>query len=320
MAYECPPRESYDCIYLAAADHVDALCAELTARGGHIAGVMERLVFAQGARGPAAWAQNTWLEPVDLPIASIGDAAKRLRAIQRNWCGYPLAWHRRARLIADRLPHIGFRPRNFGEPPPAAALGSWTLVARDRLLASARCSSAFAHGAPAFIEDRRNPPNRAYLKLWEALTLARTRPGAGDRCVDLGAAPGGWTWVLAALGAAVIAVDRAPLAPDVAAHPGVSQRRGDAFGLDPAAVGAVDWICCDVIAYPPRLRALAERWAAAHPRAAMVVTIKYQGAVDATETARFLDIPGSRLCHLAANKHELTWFRLPDGGPVEAAA
>ena len=59
-------------------------------------------------------------------------------------------------------------------------------------------------------------------------------PQPGETCLDLGAAPGGWTWAIASLGAQVTAVDRAPLDDAVAAMPGVTTRQESAFGIDPA--------------------------------------------------------------------------------------
>ena len=53
-------------------------------------------------------------------------------------------------------------------------------------------------------------------------------------------------WAIARLGAAVTAVDRAPLEPRVAAMPGVSFRQGSAFAVAPERV---DWVFSDVIAY-----------------------------------------------------------------------
>ena len=141
--------------------------------------------------------------------------------------------HRRAALIQERLPHVSAKPIVFPAAAPTAPLGSWTLLAPDRLLAAAHCSSPFPNGEVEFIEDKTGPPNRAYLKLWEALVRLRRWPQPGERCLDLGASPGGWTWVLAKLGANVIAIDKAPLDPRIAAMPGVEWRGESAFALEP---------------------------------------------------------------------------------------
>lgn len=316
-----PLSIGYDTVHLAAAGHHQALVDELAHRGSRVVDQIDSLIFAQGAPGPAAWAQNSWLAPAEYRIRSIGEAARLLSSIQRNWHLHSVAHHRRAQLIADQLAPIRFRPLNFPAPVPDAPLGAFSLLERNRLLASPSCSSAFADGRPVFAEDREGPPNRAYLKLWEALTLARRRPGPGDLCLDLGASPGGWTWVLNRLGADVLAVDRADLAPQLAAEPRVTLHRGDAFALTADDLGRPpDWILSDVIAYPARLLALADYWCHACPTAGIIITIKCQGAVDAAEIDRFLDINKARLCHLAANKHELTFFCLPDAGPPEGAS
>jgi 23S rRNA (cytidine2498-2'-O)-methyltransferase len=175
------------------------------------------------------------------------------------------------------------------------------------MLATHRCSSAVPDGEWRFVEDREAPPSRAYLKLWEALTRLGVRPGPGERCIDLGASPGGWTWVIAGTGASVIAVDKAPLAPSVAAMPAVEWLGASAFSLDPAAHGPVDWLFSDVICYPARLLALVRRWLDAGAARNVVCTIKFQGETDHATAAAFAAIPGSRLMHLTQNKHELTW-------------
>jgi 23S rRNA (cytidine2498-2'-O)-methyltransferase len=196
----------------------------------------------------------------------------------------------------------------FPAKAPSAPLGSWTLLSPDRLLAAPRCSSPFANGEVVFVEDKIGPPNRAYLKLWEALVRLGRWPGPGERCLDLGASPGGWTWVLARLGAAVVAVDKAPLDPKVAAMSGVSWRGESAFALAPESVGAVDWLFSDIVCYPKRLLTLVEKWLAAGTVRRFVCTVKFQGATDFAAMARFAAIPGSRLLHLHHNKHELTWI------------
>jgi 23S rRNA (cytidine2498-2'-O)-methyltransferase len=291
--------------YLAAEGFVEDLRAEL----GEVSAAYGRLLLAPGPARPAAWAANIWHDPVRLAVASIGDAAKRLRAMQRNWALYSHAHHRRAALIQAKLPKVSAKPLRFPEPAPAAPLGSWTLIDEGTLLASARCSSPFPNGEARFLEDRAAPPSRAYLKLWEALTLLREYPGPGSLCLDLGSSPGGWTWALARLGARVISVDKAPLEPRIAAMPGVEVRRESAFGLDPRALGPVDWLFSDVVCYPRRLLGLVERWLAAGTCRRFVCTLKFQGPTDHETARRFAAIPGSRLVHLHHNKHELTWMK-----------
>src|SRR4051812_51631 len=221
--------------YLAAEGFEPQLGEEL-GRAGVTIRAHGRLLIADKAV-PAAWAANIWHDCVELPVGSIGAAAKALREVQRNWAMYAPLHHRRAALIQERLPHVSAKPIVFPTAAPTAPLGSWTLLAPDRLLAAAHCSSPFANGEVAFVEDRTGPPNRAYLKLWGALVRLGQWPGPGERCLDLGASPGGWTWVLARLGAEVIAIDKAPLDPRVAAMPGVIWRGESAFALDPQSVG-----------------------------------------------------------------------------------
>jgi 23S rRNA (cytidine2498-2'-O)-methyltransferase len=291
--------------YLAPEGFLDELKQEL---GGAAVECHGRLVLAAGPARPVAWAANVWHDARNIPIESITDAARKLRAIQRNWALYSCAHHRRAALIADKLPKVSAKPLVFGASAPAAALGSWTLVAPDRMLASAHCSSPFPNGEARFVEDR-TAPSRAYLKLWELFTLLAERPKRAERCVDLGASPGGWSFVLQRLGAHVISVDKAPLDPSLSCLAGIEYRRESAFALDPRAIGPVDWLFSDVVCYPKRLLTLVQKWLAAGTVRRFVCTVKFQGATDFDAMRAFAAIPGTRLMHLHHNKHELTWVR-----------
>ena len=269
-----------------------------------------RLLIASGPPRAAAWAANVWLDPQEISIASISDAAAKLRALQRNWAAYAPLLYRRAMLIQEQLPKVSAKPLVFGSPPPAAPLGSWTLLDPGTMLAAPHCTNPFPNGEIHFVEDRTGPPSRAYLKLWEALTLIGRRPGPGGICLDLGSSPGGWSWALQRMGAQVISVDKVPLAPETARLPGIEHRQESAFALDPHTVGPVDWLFSDVVCYPAQLLALVERWLAAGTCRNFVCTVKFQGPTD-HETARcFAAIPGSQLRHLFHNKHELTWIKI----------
>ena len=290
--------------YLAADGLEQPLADELARAGVAIEAWHGRLALSPDPPAAAAWALDVWTAPVEHAAPSVKSAADTLRGMQRNWSAYASGGHRRMALIEARLPPVKAAPLRFPEPAPTSHLGAWTLLAPDRLLASPAKSSPFPNGECRFEEDHIGPPSRAYLKLWEALTLIDARPGPGDVCLDLGAAPGGWTWALAQLGARVTAVDKAPLDPRVAALPGVTQLIESAFALPPQPV---DWLVCDVIAYPARLLALVERWIAAGAARRIVCTVKFQGPTAHEAAAGFAALPGGRQMHLFHNKHELTF-------------
>ncbi len=287
---------------------------ELEAELGAVSGRYGRLLLAPGPARPAAWAQNVWHAPRPIPIASIKDGVRQLRALQRNWALYDYRLHRRAKLLQDQLPHVASKPIRFGSEVPKAPLGSWTLIEADTILASPQCASPFRHGAVEFVEDKAGPPSRAYLKLWEAFTLLGMRPEPGTLCLDLGASPGGWTWALQSLGCRVLAIDKAGLEPKIAALSGVETRRMSAFALTPAQIGAefgpIDWLFSDLVCYPARLLTLVRKWLASGLVKRFVCTLKFQGETDHETASTFAAIPGSRLMHLSHNKHELTWVKI----------
>ena len=294
-------------VYLAPQGFEQDLIEELERNGHTIVFRRDRLIGTDKAAFIPVWAENVWLEPQFLPASSIGEGVRGLKSLQRNWALYSTLEHRRAALIQEGLPMTGKRPFIFGSEVPAAPMGGWTLWSRDSILASARCSSPFANGAVSFAEDKTGPPNRAYLKLWEAFTRLGKRPSAGELCLDLGSSPGGCTWVLAGLGARVFSIDKAPLAGHIARHPLVEHCRGSAFGLEPQIAGNVDWLFCDVACYPDRLLSLVHRWLEYNPSCKMLCTIKFSGKTDFPVLEEFLRIPGSFAMHLHVNKHEVTW-------------
>jgi len=303
--------ERLDCTgYLAQPERLEQLLAELS----HVSAVHGSLVLADGPPQPSRWAQNVWLEPYRLSVSSIRDAVHQLCALQRNWWPYSFQLHRRSELTREQLPHVTARPLRFPEPAPVAALGSFTWLDQGVVLCSPMCSSVFPNGEASFVEfgEQEGPPSRAYLKLFEALTLLGRQPRAGERCLEIGASPGGWTWVLATLGARVIAVDRARLAPNVRRFENVDERPGNAFTATPETIGQVAWLFSDVICYPEKLYRYIDGWLSSGGCRNFVCTLKFQGASHYEVIERFAAIPGSRIVHLSHNRHELTWMRTED--------
>lgn len=295
--------------YLAFAEHEHELRDELQVAGvRHTRRPHGRLVLTEEPAIRSAWAANTWFDVEEIPVSSIGHAARELRERQRNWAMYAPVHAGRARLIADRLPHVSAKPIGITGVVPDAPLGSWTLLEPDLLLCASRCSSPFANGEVNLVEDRTGPPSRAYLKLFEAFVRMRRWPTPEDACLDLGASPGGWTWLLAQTGAAVTAIDKAPLAPEVARLPNVHWVEGSAFALDPRGCPPVDWVCSDVICYPSRLLGLVHRWIDAGTASNLVCSVKFKGLTDHGVTREFASIPNGSVLHLGHNKHELTFM------------
>ena len=298
--------------YLAAEGFEDDLASEMTAAGMTIKSRHDRLFLSRSPAQDMVWAQNIWRNADYIPVTSIKDAANKLKAIQRNWAMYDFQLHRRAGLIQENLPHVSAKPIAFLAPVPKAPLGSWTLIDENTIVASADCSSPFRNGQVEFIEDKNAPPSRAYLKLWEFMTLKGVHPKKSDLCLDLGSSPGGWTWVLANLGCRVISVDKAPLADNVLKMDGVEYQSGSAFGIEPRQHEPVDWLFSDVICYPERLMNMVKRWMEADKARNYVCTIKFQGPTDHNAIAAFAAIPGSEIRHLSHNKHEVTWCKLAE--------
>lgn len=165
-------------------------------------------------------------------------------------------------------------------------------------------------GGRALVPERRDAPSSAYKKLEEALAWLELWPGDDDVALDLGAAPGGWTWVALAHGARVIAFDRAKLDARLEGHPRVTHLKKDAFTEAP--LDEATWLLCDVIDVPARSLDLIRR-ALTEPRMqGLVVTVKLKRPVDVEvlEEARALVAvaPGfvGRAKNLVHNKCEIT--------------
>lgn len=117
------------------------------------------------------------------------------------------------------------------------------------------------------IKMRHDAPSRSYLKLAEAIERFLDKEEqarwlkSGMTAVDLGAAPGGWSWLLAQRGLKVTAVDNGPLKGAAAVHPGIRHVRQDGFRYRPRR--PADWLVCDMVEQPQRVARLVAEWMAA---------------------------------------------------------
>ncbi len=120
-------------------------------------------------------------------------------------------------------------------------------------------------------------PSRSAQKLAEAIVVFLGEREddllhAGQRAVDLGAAPGGWTWVLASRGLRITAVDNGPLKGEVAHHPLVRHLRADGLTWRPPR--PVDWLVCDIVERPARIAEVVAGWIADGDAHAAIFNLK----------------------------------------------
>jgi 23S rRNA (cytidine2498-2'-O)-methyltransferase len=306
----------------------EELEAELRQSGRGVAAWHGRLALSREpcAESWPAWALDVWTAPRVLAAPSAAAARDALLGTGQRWWwsahegpGGPAPeglLAARARLIASKLPRAcapAAWPAAASAPPAPAShapAGEFALLSRELLVASPSKRSCFPGGAVALLEDRRGPPSRAYLKLWEAFARLGRWPHPGARCVDLGASPGGWSWALARLGCAVLAVDKAPLAAGAGSWGEVVFRSGSAFAMAPERC---DWLFCDVACRPERTLELARSWLGSATN--LVLAVKLQGAADAAayQPEAFLALaPQARFMHCATQGHELLFCLVRD--------
>lgn len=165
-------------------------------------------------------------------------------------------------------------------------------------LAEADNSAAWPMGIPR-LKFPREAPSRSTLKLEEAWHqfIPRAawdlRLAPGMTAVDLGAAPGGWTWQLVNRHMKVTAVDNGPMAPSLMDSGLVGHVRADGFVFRPRR--PVDWMVCDIVEKPARTAALIETWLGEGLCREAVVNLKLPMKQRYAEVRRLLERIGDGL-------------------------
>ncbi|MDH5545041.1 MAG: 23S rRNA (cytidine(2498)-2'-O)-methyltransferase RlmM [Gammaproteobacteria bacterium] len=124
-------------------------------------------------------------------------------------------------------------------------------------------SSPWAMGIPR-LRLPKSAPSRATLKLDEAfLTFMDERERnqklrSGMSAIDLGAAPGGWTWQLARYNMHIIAVDNGNMDQKLLDTGLITHLREDGFRYRPDKT--VDWMVCDIVEQPIKVATMVAKW------------------------------------------------------------
>ena len=216
------------------------------ARGGWLAlPEQDRISVLLGALQDYPCAGSLWLEVFD------SNAGKELS----NFCKKFEAPLRKALLKAGRLLEDAHKPRLL----LSFKSGREVFVG----LAEASNCALWPMGIPR-LKFPREAPSRSTLKLEEAWHTFIPREQWDERLsgemtgVDLGAAPGGWTYQLVRRGMLVTAIDNGPMAESLMDTGLVQHLMVDGFTWTPRQ--PVDWMVCDIVEKPARTAAMVERW------------------------------------------------------------
>jgi 23S rRNA (cytidine2498-2'-O)-methyltransferase len=206
------------------------------------------------------------------------------------------------------------RPRvSATELDPAGLLVEVCLLSDGRAVVGSMLAGeakSLHPGGRRRLRREREAPSRAALKLEEAFEWLGRAPEKGERCADLGAAPGGWSHVLLARGARVWAVDPARLRPDLASHKNLHHLQRSAFDYRPDE--PFDWVFCDMAWRPLEVAALLAKWARRGWAQALLSNIKLPMKQRAAMVARVRSIlteagwQGLRVRQLYHDRDEVT--------------
>jgi len=171
-----------------------------------------------------------------------------------------------------------------------------------------RAISPWPGGVAPIGADRR-PPSRAYRKLLEAQAQTGREIQKGQTVADLGASPGGWSFVALDRGAHVVAIDRSPLDEPLMRHRRLRFVTGDAFRFRPDE--PVDWMLTDVAAYPERTLQLIRDWLTNGWCRSLIATVKFVGdkqyaILEDFKAMLTMNAADFRIRKLLENKNEVT--------------
>jgi 23S rRNA (cytidine2498-2'-O)-methyltransferase len=195
---------------------------------------------------PQPWAMDSWVPDSDegnLLSGRSGDMAAHTR-VGGTWGDVRVSDARAAWQENGLYAQICLLP-----PGDLVAVG--VMPARE--------APSLAPGGRLRVHVSDAAPSRAAMKLLEAFIWLDRAPDPGDVCVDLGAAPGGWTYVLLDRRAKVTAVDPAFLDRTLQSKKNVLHIRADAFTFEPRE--PVDWLFSDMAWRPLESAALLAKWA-----------------------------------------------------------
>jgi 23S rRNA (cytidine2498-2'-O)-methyltransferase len=133
--------------------------------------------------------------------------------------------------------------------------------------------------------------SRAYLKINEAFLWSGFHVRPGERCIEIGAAPGGASQWLLAQGLDVVGIDPAVIDPVVVADPHFRHIRKRSKEVPRSEFVGIDWLTCDVN-LPPNYTLDAVKAIVSHPGVTfqgLLLTLKLVDWSLAEEIPKYLE-------------------------------
>lgn len=260
-------------------DLVDELGAWLAATAqahAELAVMQDGVVRVRGAElvpalSDLVFARDQMIVRAELPALGIKDRVTPIAAAldEHGLRGQPQVLTPDSEATKPLAPLIGALAARLGARAPAWPTDVlpvvWMLAGTHALVGHApfQGGAVFAGGVPR-LKFPREAPSRSTLKLEEAFHVLLTQPEreqllrAGASAVDLGAAPGGWTYQLVAKQISVVAIDNGNMDGRLLESGLVDHRREDGFRYRP--LRSVDWLVCDMVEKPARVVELMLHW------------------------------------------------------------
>eukprot|EP01080_Neovahlkampfia_damariscottae_P010002 gene10002-2321_t len=261
--------------------------------------------------------QNIWSNCFSFKHETIEKTIKKLKEERENWIFFPSNQNALGKKIEQNFEKFKFENLKF--PPKRVEkfnFGYFLIDKETNIVGSSIFSNQISNNGEINFIENKSIPSRAYLKLFEALTLINKYPKEGEFCVDFGSSPGSWSFVLSyILRTNVYSVDKSNVHLDLKNF--VFEKR-DAFKIEPTEIfnrfGKINWFFSDIICEPEKLLIMIKKWLSFDFCENFVVTIKFKGDSLTEENLKtlneFISFSNSKLIHLFHNKNELCWIRI----------
>ena len=257
------------------------LVRELKLKSVNIILELPRAILSQKTTARPIWSQDTWHDCALMNCEAVSENINEKNAVtflksQPNFGVYhqievnkisDRIYKKIKSLAVKRIQYQNNHPFNF-------KFYVWTMIS-DYIIFCSNPSQRLPLGWHEFNEDKITPPNRAYLKLWELFGIYNLAPKNDPEVLEIGASPGGWSWILSQHAILVHTVDRAHLDIKLKHITNIHHKIGDAFKLKPEDYLKCTWLFSDLICTPEKMYETVCYWLAHSPIRNFVCTIKF---------------------------------------------